>query len=413
MSAAMSHQIVQRNMRFLVLEIFWAAIGVGCYSFAAAYLIRLGGTNLQVSLLTSAAALVNAIASIPFAIFLERRARRWPWIVGSLWLVRIGHMGLILVPFLPAYRPEAIVLLLLLVNVPVALFNAGWLPMFADVVPLSRRARFFSTRNMTLNVTLMLTTFVMGRWLDSAPFPYNYQLMFTLAVVASFLSTIYVARLVVPESVVVAPPKQAAARLSWAQIREQIGRQRAFVNITINTLIFNIAFWMGTPLQPIYFVRELQATDGWLGLWIGLTSGGAILGNLIWPRLIDKKGYHWVLVRATVLSASYYFLIGLFPNLTLILLFALLFGAISPGVDISHFNTLLEVCEPERRAFYIGVFVTVMNLGFFFSALLAAPLLDLIDARLLVFILGGLRLLGALLFTVNPVHARSLEPLPS
>ncbi|MDZ4718320.1 MAG: MFS transporter [Roseiflexaceae bacterium] len=409
----MDRQTTQRNMRFLVLEIFWAAIAVGCYSFAAAYLIRLGGTNLQVSLLTSAAALVNALTSIPFAIFLERRANRWPWIVGSLWTLRAGHMGLILVPFLPAYRPEAIVALLLFVNVPVALFNAGWLPMFADVVPLARRAQLFSARNMTLNVTLMITTFVMGRWLDAAPFPYNYQLMFGLAVVTSFLSTVYVARIVAPQSAVVVPTKQATARLTWVQIREQIVKQRSFVNITLNTLIFNIAFWMGTPLQPIYFVRELNATDGWLGLWIGLTSGGAILGNLIWPRLINRRGYNWVLVRATVLSASYYFLIGLFPNLTLILLFAFLFGAISPGVDISHFNTLLEVCEPQRRGFYIGVFVTVMNLGFFFSALLAAPLLDRMDARILVFILGGLRLLGAVLFTVNPVHARSLEAVAS
>jgi MFS family permease len=405
----MERQILQRNMRFLVLEIFWAAIAVGCYSFATAYLIRLGGTNLQVSLLTSAAALVNALTSIPFAIFLERRANRWPWIVGSLWVLRAGHMGLILVPFLPAYRPEAIVALLLLVNVPVALFNAGWLPMFADVVPLARRAQLFSARNMTLNVILMITTFVMGRWLDAAPFPFNYQFMFGLAVLTSFVSTIYVARIIVPTSMVVAPIKPATIRPTWTQIREQIGKQRSFFNITLNTLIFNIAFWMGTPLQPIYFVRTLHASDGWLGLWIGLISGGAILGNLIWPRLINRHGYSWVLMRATVLSAAYYFLIGFFPDLNLILVFALLFGAISPGVDISHFNILLEVCEPQRRAFYISIFVTVMNLGFFFSALLAAPLLDLIDARLLVLILGGLRLFGAVLFTINPVHARSLE----
>jgi predicted MFS family arabinose efflux permease len=261
---------------------------------------------------------------------------------------------------------------------------------------------------MTLNVTLMVTTFVMGRWLDAAPFPYNYQLMFLLAVVTSFLSTIYVARITVPPTAVVAPREQAT-RPSWQQIRAQFSSQRPFVNITINTLIFNIAFWMGTPLQPIYFVRELHATDGWLGLWLGLTSGGAILGNLIWPRQIDRKGFAWVLVRATVLSALYYFLIGLFPDLNLILLFAFFFGVISPGVDISHFNTLLEVCDPQRRAFYIGVFVTVMNLGFFFSALLAAPLLDMIDARILVFILAGLRLIGALLFTVNPVRAQSLD----
>jgi MFS family permease len=406
----MDRKTVDHNMRMLVIELLWAALATGCYSFASAYVIRLGGSNLLVSLITSAAAFVNALTSIPFAIFLERRSKRWPWIVGSLWALRLGHMGLIFIPFLPAFHAESVVLLLLLVNIPVALFNAGWLPMFADVVPISRRAWLFSARNMGLNVTVMIMTFIMGRWLDLAPFPFNYQLMFAFAVIATLISTLYVARIIVPDSPVVA--QAAAPRLNLAQVRELFGKQRAFVNITINTLVFNIPLWMGTPLQPIYFVRELSATDGWIGLWIGLISGGAILGNLIWPRLINRKGYSWVLTRATVLSSIYYFLIGLFPDLTLILLFALLFGAISPGVDISHFNVLLEVCDPVRRALYLGVFVTVMNLGFFFAALLAAPLLDLVDARVLVVGLGALRLFGALLFLINPVRARSLEPVP-
>lgn len=400
-----SRQTVDHNLRMLVIELFWAALAIACYSFASAYVIRLGGSNLHVSLITSAAALVNALTSIPFAIFLERRSQRWPWVVGSLWALRIGHLGLIAIPLLPAFRAEAVVALLLLVNIPVALFNAGWLPMFADVVPLNRRAGLLSARNMTLNITLMITTFVMGLWLDHAPFPFNYQLMFGFAALTSFISTLYVSRMIIPDSPVVAA---TPARLSLGQLRELIGQQRPFVNITINTLIFNIAFWMGTPLQPIYFVRELNATDGWIGLWLGLISGGAILGNLIWPRLINRHGYAWVLGRATLLSAAYYFLIGFFPDLNLILAFALFFGMVSPGVDISHFNTLLEVCDPERRALYVSIFVTVMNAGFFLSALLAAPLLDLIDARTLVLILAGLRLTGALLFRINPVRAASL-----
>jgi MFS family permease len=407
----MDRQTIDRNVRFLVIEIAWAAIAVGCYSFAAAFLIRLGGSNLMVSLLTSAAALVNALTSIPFAVFLERKRRRWPWVVGSLYAFRLGHMALIFIPFLPAYRAEAIVLLLLVVNVPVALFNAGWLPMFGDIIPLQRRARLFSARNMTLGVTVMITTFVMGRWLDAAPFPFNYQLMFALALVTSLLSTVYVARMVVPDST---PPQGGQQRrASLRDIRSVMAQQRPFVNITLNTLIFNIAFWMATPLQPIYFVRELGASDGWMGIWLGLTSGGALIGNLIWPRLMERHGFGWVLLRATVLSASYYFLIGLVPNLSLIWLFALMFGAIQPGVDVSHFNILLEVCPPERRALYLGVFVTIMNLGFFLATLACAPLIDLIGAQTLVVALGVLRLVGALLFRLNPVRAPVADAAPA
>ena len=90
------------NVRMLVIEIFWAAIAIGCYSFASAYLLRLGGTNLQVSLLTSAGALVNALCSIPFALWLQRRPDRWRWTIASLWLMRSLHVGLIAVPWLPS-----------------------------------------------------------------------------------------------------------------------------------------------------------------------------------------------------------------------------------------------------------------------------------------------------------------------
>lgn len=407
----MDRQTTERNMRFLVLEVFWAALALGCYSFAAAFLIRIGGSNLMVSLLTSAAALVNALTAIPFAIFMERKARRWPWVVGSLIAFRLGHMGLIFIPFLPAYRPEAMVLLLLLVNVPVALFNAGWLPMFADVVPIERRACLFSARNLTLGVTMMVTTFLAGRWLDAAPFPLNYQLMFGFALAMSMVSTLYIARLSIPDSPV--PARESRPRPSLADFRALAAQQRPFVNITVNTLVFNIAFWMAQPLQPIYFVRELGASDGWMGIWLALINGGALIGNLVWPRLMERRGFGWVLVRAAALSAVYYLLIGAVPNLTLILVFAVMFGAISPGVDVSHFNILLEVCPPERRALYLGIFTTIMNMGFFLATLACAPLIDLIGARTLVLILAGLRLGGALLFLLNPVRAPVAEAAPS
>jgi predicted MFS family arabinose efflux permease len=162
---------------------------------------------------------------------------------------------------------------------------------------------------------------------------------------------------------------------------------------------------MALPLQPIYFVRTLGASNSWLGLQIGLVSAGAILGNLLWGRLIERRSPRWVLLRATALSAAYYFLIGAFPNLTLILFFALLAGAINPGVELSHLNVLYEVCPAERRATAMGFYMTVMQFGAFAAPLAVAPLADLIGTQSLVLVLGGLRLIGAALFVVNPVRA--------
>jgi hypothetical protein len=83
---------------------------------------------------------------------------------------------------------------------------------------------------------------------------------------------------------------------------------------------------------------------------------------------------------------------------------------VNPGIEVSHLNTLLEVCPADRRTTYIGVFVTVMNIGFFLAPLAVAPLTAALGARELVLALGALRLAGGLLFTLNPVRVPAAEP---
>jgi hypothetical protein len=97
------------------------------------------------------------------------------------------------------------------------------------------------------------------------------------AVITSSLSTVYVARIVIPEAATVAPV--ARPQVSLTGLRDAIGKHRPFANIVLNTLVFNLALWMAAPLQPIYFVRTLGANDGWLGLWLGVVSGGAVMSR--------------------------------------------------------------------------------------------------------------------------------------
>ena len=320
----MSTSTVNRNIRVLVLELFWAAIATAGYSFAAAFVIRLGGSNLMVGLLTSAAAVVNMLTTIPFAALMERTSNRKPWIIGSLIAFRMLHIGLIFVPWLPAYQAEAIVLILLVANLPVALFNAGWLPMFGEIIPLHRRAKLFSARNVTLGATMMVATYGFGRFLDHGTFPGNYQVVFVVAFVMSMLSTWYVAQIDMPEVAISAPRDTAQPLIWWTEIAGLFKESRGSTAITINTVIFNLAPWAAIALQPIYFVRELGATDEWLGIWFAITNGGAIIGNIFWPRLMERYGFQRVMIIAAILSSGYFFAIGLVPKLTIILVFALL-----------------------------------------------------------------------------------------
>ncbi len=395
-------------MRYLVIEIFWAAIFNGCLAFNQAYIIRLGGSTLLVSMLTAGAALVNAIFAMPFASFLERRTNHRPWMIWSICIARLGHLGLIFIPWLlnEAYQAEAVVLLLIILNVPVAMFNAGFLPMHATVIPLNRRARIFSARNITLGATVAVCTFLFGQFLDSGwlEFPHNYQVLYALGVVTATLSTISLAKIVMPANVV--PPKRdkSESLLDPRMFKMLWREQRPFMNMVINTLIFNIPAWMLIPLQPIYFVRVLDASDAWIGLLTTLVSAGTIGGNLLWERVIRRKGFMWALIRGCIMNAFYYILIALFPNLTAILMFGLISGFVNPGIDLSHFNILLGVSPEDRRPSYLGYYTTIMNIGSFVAPLLVAPLALVFGEQLLVLILGIFRLPGATLFYFNRVQ---------
>jgi predicted MFS family arabinose efflux permease len=118
---------------------------------------------------------------------------------------------------------------------------------------------------------------------------------------------------------------------------------------------------------------------------------------------MEKYGFYRIMTIAALISCVYYFAIGLVPDLTAILFFSVFIGMVNPGIDIAHFNILLQVCSPQRRALALGIFVTIMNFGLMVSSLIVSPMIDWIGPQALVIGLGVLRLLGGLLFVVNPV----------
>ena len=158
------------------------------------------------------------------------------------------------------------------------------------------------------------------------------------------------------------------------------------------------------PLYTILFVKELGASDSWIGLNTTLAHIGVIAGNLIGRRLIDRWGASRTLRTIIPLSASYALLVALFPNLTLILLWGVLINLVNPGVNLSHANTLYELCPQERRASYLALYATVANIGAFVMPLVGVALSDQLDIRWILVIGGLVRLGGAGLFHIFKVR---------
>jgi len=401
----------ERNIWYLYVEVLWAALLSAAAAFNSTFAVRLGASNALIGLLSSIPSLFAVFLLIPAARFLESKANRTPWVWGSLFVARIGYGLVAVLPWLlNRHLDAALVWLLIAISIPATFFSAGFNPMLADIIPERDRARVFANRNIVVSAAVALLTFLAGRWLEAAPrlgwaaFPMNYQLVYVAGFAGAIASSAYLLRIKVPESKVIQRAERAqTGRPSLAQVKVILAQNRDFARIILNTLVFDMGAWLVGPLYIIFFVRELGASDGWIGLNSTLANVGVIAGYALWRRWIRKLGYSRTLLITVPLAASYAFLVSAFPNLTAILAWGVWINLVNPGVNLSHFNILLKLCPDDRRASYIAFYATLLNAGAFVGPMIGVALSQWLGIRPVLVLGGIIRLAGALLFHLFPI----------
>jgi predicted MFS family arabinose efflux permease len=176
-----------------------------------------------------------------------------------------------------------------------------------------------------------------------------------------------------------------------------------FMRITRNTLLHGLGIWLASPLYTLFFVRQMNASDAWLGLNGMVASLGTIVGYTFWRSLMARWGEQPTLKRTIVLAGVYPVLVGLMPGLTPILLLSALNGLIVPGINLSHFNTLLRAMPADSRPSFTAVYQTIMNVGAFVSPLLGVALADVIGIGPALVVSGLLSIIGSTSFIWWPV----------
>ncbi len=406
-----TRDLTKRNIWYYYLEIVWAGVLAAAAAFNAAFAVRLGASNAMVGWLTSLPCLIATVMLVPAARFLETRSDRMPWVAGSLLVTRLGYGMLAVLPWLiHSHRAEAVVALLIVMTVPGTFFNAGWNPLLADTIPPEERTRVFARRNILYSATIAGLTLLAGKWLEAsdrlrwAGFPLNYQLLYAVGFAGAILSTVYVWQIKVPAGKAVARPSlPGPAKPFLAELRTMFALDRNFRAITGNTLLFDSGAWLVGPLYVIFFVRELGASDVWIGLNSTLANVGVIVGYWLWRRALRRLGYSRGLLLSAPLGACYAFLVALFPNLTLILAWGVVINLINPGLSLSHFNILLQLCPAERRPTYIATFSTIMNAAAFVLPMVGVAMAGVLGIRTVLLVGGCIRLAGAVLFHANRI----------
>ncbi len=402
-----------RNAWYLCLEIFWASILGSAATFNAAFAIRLGATNTEVGLLSSIPALMAVLVSIPAGRFLQSRKDQKPWLWSALTLHRTGFLLIALIPWLPLVNIPLgglTVALLAIMTVPAHFFNVGFIAMMGEAVPEHYRASVFAARNMVYHSTISVCNFLFGLWLSRVSFPLNYQLMYMLGYATSMLSLYYLLKLQItspaPLPHVERPVRSLRERLASA--RHAITTHRSMMQIIFNTLLHGLGLWMVAPLYILHYVRDLGASDAWIGLQGTVASLGTIAGFALWRRIMARWGEPTTLKRMILMVGLFPIAVGLLPDLTLILIAIGLNGLIVPGVNLSHFNTLLKVTPAKERTEYTAWYMAVVNIGAFICPLIGVALANRFGIAPVLVGCGLFSIVGSMSFRIWPVQ--SAEP---
>jgi MFS family permease len=391
--------------------------------------MKIGATKMHVAFLTSAPAIVSLLAMIPGALTIDRSDRKKQLTLRYMLGHRLFYLLLACVPFFAtSVQATAFVILLALMNLPGAISNVAWQAFVSRIVPPDRRAETFAARNRVMSLVGTAVTMLMGFFLDHTLFPLGYQIAFVAAFAVAVVELVVFNRtrdtepvadglpvLKAPASPPLGapfPPLNAAPRIPllsfWThtvrygrrfsdRIREVLDERR-FVRYTAVSVFFYLAWQIPWPLYSWYQVRVLHANNVWVSLLALTNTGGALFGYGFWTRVIKR----WGNLRALFVSTLPIFVPSLVyafsSDLYTVAISNLLVGAIFAGVNITLFNSLLDVVPERHRTSYIAYFNSAVTVSSIVAPLLGVSLVSFLTFRQAFLVTAGVRLVGSLAY---------------
>jgi hypothetical protein len=371
--------------------------------FLPVFIVRLGGSPFEVSLLTAIPAVSGFLLAIPVGQFLQGKPRIVPWYSGSRMVAHLSYAVAAVVVLLAP--PTVVVPALLVVWALAAIPSTVGMVAFPIVMDgaAGPRGRFelMSRRWAIMGLTAAVTVALIGQMLDRLPFPANYQLIFVGFTLAGLVSYHYSRRYQVPE---VAPGPQDATRNRFGRFRENvlIVRQHpAFLRYSLRQLVYVVGVRFAVPLIPLYYVREVGATDAWIGIIATGQSLALLVGYQLWRRVSVLRGGALVLLVTLFANALYPAVLSGVHELALVAGLTALAAVFAAGVDLALFDELMKRIPRAYGVTFASIDTALVNGASIIAPLLGATLAVAFGIEVALQVATAIGLVGVILFALD------------
>lgn len=362
-----SDKVEQSNFHHLVMDIAWFGLALAATSrFLSIYAIHLGASAAQLGWVNAVPALVLLISSS----FSGWWRRRYTDSVSALFLPGLAFRFVFLLPafapFLPpTLQPWWIVLAVAVPAIPQGIAAVTFLGMMREAVVGPRFTQLLSKRSLALNIAVAIGALAFGLWLEKAPFPLDYQVMFLLAFLFALGSLRHClrVRVIVPK---VEPVAQTQGK-PW--------QSQAFRQVALVAGVSHIAFTSILAITPLHLVENLGASEGFMAVF-GLVELGSGAGAAMFiPGLVRRFGNRGMIALTMVGTALAAVIFALAPSLPLTLVGAALSGACWSAVSmvglLAYFN---EATPNDQVTAYSTAYQQVVGLAAFIGPIVGSAL---------------------------------------
>jgi hypothetical protein len=359
-----------RNYRLVQVDSVFNGIVSAAGTFLPVFLIRLGASGTEVGLLTAIPALVAFALAIPFGRWLQGRRTIVPW-YSRLRLA--GASSYAVMGVASALLPTDLAIPVILgvwavASLPsTAAFVAFPIIMDGAAGPYGR-FDMLGRRWAISGVMTSIAVMAAGQALVVLAFPANFEWLFVTISLAGFASYLVSSRIVLPDQ---APSGNAAPGSIRARIRvpvDLVRANRSFVRFELRSIVYTASIGLAMPLLPLFYVNELHAANGWIGIIGAAQSAGMVIGYLVVRRLSRRRSAAGILLPTLVAAAAVPATLSVLAWLPAVAVAGFVGGLAAAGAQLALFDELMRRIPREHGVTFSSVDQSLQNF-----ALILAP----------------------------------------
>lgn len=346
----------QGNFRNVQID----AIGVGLANaaspFLPVFLTRLGASSFQVGLLSSMPAVTGLALSIPLGRWLQRQENivKWFSLARLLVIASYALTGLAAFIFSETTLIYAVLAIWAIATIPQTIVSITFSVVMNAVAGPDHRFELMTRRWSTLGITTTFAVIAIGQLLDRLVFPGNYRIMFIILSLGGLISFYFSSHISIPPSIPQEIKGEKSFRSQFTEYKNLISSQPQFNSFILKRFVFLTGNALAAPLIPLYLVRVVHATDGWISAINTAQTAVLVIGYFFWTAQSRKRGSRKVLILSTLGVSLYPMLMAFSTSTWQITVLAGICGIFQAGVDLVFFDELMKTVPVEYGAIFVS-----------------------------------------------------------